>query len=69
MRNMTGVKVDTFENIWINEWLKIPDQPICKGYEMYARTKGNAIYDQNMVSWQTTNKLANCQEYTLSANT
>ena len=49
LRNLTGVKTDTFKK-HLDKWLlEIPDQPKCKGYEKLVRAKSNAIHDQVMV--------------------
>ena len=49
LRNMTGVKVNTFKK-HLDRWmLQIPDLPKCKGYQGYTAANSNAIYDQVMV--------------------
>merc|ERR1711970_1401793 len=49
LRNMTGVKVNTFKK-HLDRWmLQIPELPKCKGYQGYTAANSNAIYDQVMV--------------------
>ena len=49
MRNMTGVKVDTFKK-HLDYWMmQIPDLPKCNGDQSLIVANSNAIYDQVMV--------------------
>ena len=46
LRNMNGVKVDTFKrhlDLWM---VRVPDQPKCNGYQSFIAANSNAIYDQ-----------------------
>ena len=68
LRNMTGVKVNTFKK-HLDRWmLQIPDLPKCKGYQGYTAANSNAIYDQVMVRGWACDRLAICQWKTLAVN-
>ena len=49
LRNMTGVKVDTFKNHLDSWMMQIPDLPKCNGYQRFTAANSNTIYDQIMV--------------------
>ena len=49
LKNMTGVKVDTFKNHLDSWMMQIPDLPKCNGYQRFSAANSNAIYDQKMV--------------------
>ena len=46
LMNMTGMKFITFKRHLDKLMMKIPDQPIYRGHDMYKITKSNVIYDQ-----------------------
>ena len=61
LKNMTGVKVDTFKKHLDSWMMQIPDLPKCSGYQRFSAANSNAIYDQIMVRGWACDRLAICQ--------